>query len=173
MTNFETPVEIIPPKISPVSDEAYRRPAPPMTLPETPAPRVDVPVTEPAEAIPAAADSPVSLDTEPSPRLEGLQEPVPRVDASNLDTSQISVFDLFGLPKPSETQELEAVSGKPVETEILPTTSTRSPRKEAKTTDTTLTDTQQIIRSFVQSQRIGLRVVLRHNLTRLRHPSNR
>jgi uncharacterized membrane protein len=172
VTNFETPVEIIPPKISPVSDDMYRRPTRPETLPETPVPKVDKPATEqkPADITQEMVESPSATNQKPSPPLEGLQEPVPRTDTSNLDTSQISVFDLFGLPKPSETQELEAVAGKPVETETLPTASTASSRKETKAKDTSLTDTQQIIRSFVQSQRVGLRVVLRHNLTRLRHP---
>lgn len=45
----------------------------------------------------------------PAPIPEPRDEPHAR-DLSDEDTSNISVFELFGLPKPSETQEIEAVT---------------------------------------------------------------
>ncbi|NJL57684.1 hypothetical protein HC928_23065 [bacterium] len=66
--------------------------------------------TDTAPAEPTAASSPLiqpGVQTGLSPwELERLPESA----EDDLDTSKVSVFDLFGVPKPSETQESQAVS---------------------------------------------------------------
>ncbi len=70
-------------------------------------------------------------------------ETIPAEVLASMDTREISVFDIFGLPKPSETQELSAVVSQP-----LP-----------------------VVIPMVSGGRVGLRMVQRRKLVRLRRPS--
>ncbi|MEQ8673329.1 MAG: SRPBCC family protein [Aggregatilineales bacterium] len=98
------------------------------------------------------------------------------------DTGQISVFDLFGIPKPSETQQMEAVT---IPQETAPAEQVSSPEpvvvdapvEVAKETPpvpeaisvapTTLQSATQIV---VRSGRTGRRYILRQQLVNLRRP---
>lgn len=63
------------------------------------------PVTEPTQVAQPAVQS-----IQPIESTEAEYE-LPRMkDTAELDTSRISVFEIFGLPKPSETQEMRAVA---------------------------------------------------------------
>jgi hypothetical protein len=79
-------------------------------------------------------------------------------DLSKIDTSQISVFDVFGLPKPSETQEMKAI--------------TVSRSETAKTTQSALLrDEAATVELPYQSEgRVGRRVSARRRLVNIRHP---
>jgi uncharacterized membrane protein len=75
-------------------------PPPPTTIPPVPAPTIATPTPEPI---------------------------VPKIDITKLDkrdTATISVFELFGLPKPSETNEINPVPRDSGEKEITKTTET-------------------------------------------------
>lgn len=78
----------------------------------------------------------LTQDASNTPTQVVSREPIP---PDKLDTREISVFDIFGLPKPSESQELEAV--------VLPAA---QPEKKSVL------------------GRIGLRILLRRKLVKLR-----
>jgi hypothetical protein len=73
-----------------------------------------------------------------------------------MDTSQISVFDVFGLPKPSDTQEMSTISVS--EGEVAKTTQSAILRSEAATVEL----------PFESSERVGRRVLARRRLVKLR-----
>ncbi len=81
-----------------------------------------------------------------------------QTDLSLLDTAQISVFDVFGLPKPSETQEMKAISVQ--ETPAAITTQSTSLRAEATTVEL----------PYESAGRVGRRVIARRNLINVRRP---
>ncbi|MBL8154242.1 MAG: SRPBCC family protein [Anaerolineae bacterium] len=81
-----------------------------------------------------------------------IEEPVP----STSDTSKLSVFDLFGLPKPSESQKIPAV---PIE----------SPRLQTGDYPLVVDEVEPASSSDVPA-RSGLRLRLRRRLVRLRRP---
>jgi hypothetical protein len=132
---------------------------PPGVLPEQP---VIVEIT--------ATDAPVLPQTppnEPSPHIEEvvaevavptvtedvaqkLDEPVPKVDVSKLDTAGMSVFDVFGLPKPSETQE------------IRPVVTASEPIRPTVEAPAVVLPTKSV--------RTGLRLMLRRKHVRVRRP---
>ncbi len=76
----------------------------------------------------------------------------PLVTASSIasmDTAEISVFDLFGLPRPSQTQEMKAVTATLDEPVAVPSS--------------------QIARE-IQYYRMGLRLILRRKRAKVRRP---
>ncbi len=79
-------------------------------------------------------------------------------DLSKLDTSQISVFDVFGLPKPSETQEMKAVSVN--RSDSAKTTQSALLRDEAATVEL----------PYQSEGRVGRRIIARRNLVKVRRP---
>lgn len=79
-------------------------------------------------------------------------------DLSKTDTSQISVFDVFGLPKPSETQEMKAVSVN--RTESAKTTQSALLKDEAATVEL----------PYQSDGRVGRRVSARKKLVKVRRP---
>ncbi len=79
------------------------QPKPVSTLPEPPPPPRPEPVPE------AMAPEP------PPPRLEPM--PVRATPEPQVDVSQLSVFEIFGLPKPSETEAAAAPGPAPIEGE--------------------------------------------------------
>ena len=73
------------------------------------------PVAPKAEEETVAAPPPILSETEavkaaPQATVEPLN---PVRDYSKLDTAQVSVFELFGLPKPSETEKVRAINDEP------------------------------------------------------------
>jgi uncharacterized membrane protein len=98
---------------------------------------------------------------EPTPASEPEPKTVPVVassflDQARMDTSEISVFDVFGLPKPSETQEIRpVVAAEPVS----PVTATVQ--------SVTVVRTGSLP---VETGRTGLRIRLRRRRVRLRRP---
>jgi uncharacterized membrane protein len=106
----------------------------------------------------------VPLAVEPSPTAE-TERPfeLPRIkETSEIDTSKISVFEIFGLPKPSETQEMKAVTALPDRETLI------TPQVIQPPTSTQSTTVVQIVSS---EKRVGLRRVLRRNVVHLRRPS--
>ncbi len=81
----------------------------------TPPPPIETTADSPVQSAPSPIDEkPPAAEQRsqqygPAPIPEPRDEP-PARDLSDEDTSTISVFELFGLPKPSETQEIEAVT---------------------------------------------------------------
>jgi hypothetical protein len=71
------------------------------------APKTD----EPSVELPAFIAPPASVSSEVQPGSSERIQVIPPVTRDKLsDTAKISVFDLFGLPKPSETQEIVALT---------------------------------------------------------------
>lgn len=83
--------------------------------------RSDVHVSEPT---PASAETPSTPEPVQVPKLE-ITEPEklpadspmlsdddfgPKIDTSKLDTREISIWEVFGLPRPSETQRMKAIT---------------------------------------------------------------
>lgn len=85
-------------------------------------------------------------------------DPITAEDLSKMDTSQVSVFDVFGLPKPSETQEMKAVSA--AEGSTAKTTQSAMLKVEAATVEL----------PFKSGGRAGRRVLARRKLVKLRRP---
>jgi hypothetical protein len=130
---------------------------PPGVLPEQP---VIVEIASAAPVLPDAIsnDPPTSLGevlseavapTATEKIVEKSDELAPVVNVSKLDTAAMSVFDVFGLPKPSETQEMRpVVSGSEP---IRPTV-------------------EAVAVGSNKSPRTGLRLMLRRKHVRLRRP---
>jgi hypothetical protein len=73
----------------------------------------------------APAPPPLAIDTEllqpTTPMPQAKIEPLsPNRDISKVDTAQISVFELFGLPKPSETEKVRAIDDAPIAAPPVP-----------------------------------------------------
>ena len=140
-----------------------------------PEPIVEIPVDvpEPVAIIPA-----VPTDPELVARELPLLDDEPTLDSG--DTSQVSVFDIFGIQKQSETQEMRAVELGEVEesTEdiikevvqpeqvIIPEVVAQVIEIVPATTATTVVDKQEVL----SLKRVGKRVLLRQHLVRLRRP---
>lgn len=133
---------------------------PPGTLPEQPVIVEIAPVGESSDSNRGDAVAKMHVESAASQVSgepgENAIAPAPVVEKAPLDTAEVSVFDVFGLPKPSETQEMRAV------TVPAPT----SP----------VTDTVQSIAVVptavlpVDKGRTGMRIRLRRKRVRLRRP---
>lgn len=118
------------------------------------------------------ADIPSSVDVEkptvevPSitAKADEFDYELPRInEPTSLDTSQMSVFEIFGLQKPSETQQMKAVQVQEIESVIsapLITMPTSTPL--ISSTPTTILD--------VSYGRVGRRILLRRAMIKLRKP---
>lgn len=122
--HFDAPV---PPPFNPVSEPEPETSAADFE-PVDAAPTWDPPAPTEAEALPVEpVDVPTRTDTAPPivevpepeqhaessapPASEPLASaPPPVPDTSKLDTAQVSIWEVFGLPRPSETQEMRAVT---------------------------------------------------------------
>jgi len=146
MVVLETP-PIVTPEIS-LSDTASMSPdliKPPGILPDQPmivdiAPAVDTPEKSAGETLLVNFEEAV----------EKFGEPISALDSPKPDTVEVSVFDVFGLPKPSETQEMRAVT--------LPDEPVRATVQSAAI-------------GYMKPPRAGLRLMLRRRRIRLRRPS--
>lgn len=88
---------------------------------------------------------PIEIDSSSQPQPLNSSE-----DTSKFDTAEISVFDIFGLPRPSQTQQIQPVS---VVSEIL----------------TSVNVITEIV-PVVKRGRVGLRLQLRHRQMNVRQP---
>lgn len=120
------------------------------------------PVNEPVSSLAEVVARPVSELPEPiqSKLVEHTpaSEPV-RIEESppsTVDTSKVSVFDLFGLPKPSESQQISAVS-------------IESPRLQTGDYPLVVSEADPVPSSGVPV-RFGLRLKLRRRLVTVRRP---
>lgn len=90
------------------------------------------------------------------------------------DTSQISVFDLFGVPKPSETQEIQGISSNKTrdeETVKQPDVTITPPATiEMQPPDPQGSLPEKESRPISTGTRIGIRLQLRRKLIKIRRP---
>ncbi len=161
--------EFAPPLPSPVTEDAVvSELAASTTLPETadeiPDPfaaanetaRVytDVPtvartITQESHTVSTPVEPTAVVET-PKPMPAASFDPVPSyADTVKMETGEMSVFDLFGIPRPSQTQEMRPVVIPDEVEQIL---------------------TQPAAQITVQPSRIGLRLVLRRKHVKIRRP---
>ncbi|MBI5669724.1 MAG: SRPBCC family protein [Chloroflexi bacterium] len=159
------PVEAAPVSETAVPDEPHVEPEAPPAQPMADAVKTPQPVTP---AVPAHAEATTvheqpsdeaeadrSAETVKTPAVEAsvvdatnaptramVREPIPPEKLAAIDTREVSVFDIFGLPKPSETQE------------HLPAVPSVEVKPEAPV-----------------MRRVGLRLLLRRKLVKLRRPA--
>lgn len=126
----------------------------PKTVQAEPLPRLDEPVEEETAVAPKATTTDTAPMQKPSTAVEPLS---PGHEVSKLDTAKISVFEVFGLEKPSETERMGAIVEKPDEP-------TPAPKGFAD-----LTPIKPDINPEVPRRR-GLRAALRQKLTNVRLP---
>jgi uncharacterized membrane protein len=157
--------------------------APPIAKPEPPVPPIMPPLAKPE--LPAAKTEP-NLQPEKPPLIPAAHTTTsvnPVVDVDKLDTGKISVFEIFGLQKPSETQQLKAVNltvDEVRDTQLSAPTELHMPRVEIKPT---AIDTLEARQEFMVGMstsgdieppefagRSGLRLKQRRNLLALRRP---
>jgi hypothetical protein len=147
-------------------------------LPPVPFPEAEKPPIEPS--IPVASKSELTAEVQlpvpesVSPEPEKVESerpsvtttttastPAPLPDTSRMDTREISVFELFGLPKPSETQEMKAVVVPPPASEIVDV-----PAK----IESVSAPQAVVMNDVLLPRRVGLRIVLRRKRVKLRRP---
>lgn len=93
--------------------------------------------------------------------------------ADDLDSSQVSVFDLFGVQKPSETQENPAVKldeDSPIQPDPEETDPTPVSVVEVEATPTAPARQSPLLKPLENPIRGGLRVRLRQGLVKVRRP---
>lgn len=142
--------------------DAPETPAPAPQPKAEPAPEAQTPPVEPAAAAPpppapAAAPAPVPEPEAEPATVEPVQFPgmPPIPEPSKLDTGAVSVFEVFGLPKPSETQQMRAIQAEEAARAAAATPEADPPAARA---------TQESARP----PRMGLRILLRRKKRRLR-----
>lgn len=167
VTEVKTPTVEPPPAVTEVKapveppvTEARVEPPPAVTEVKTPTvkppPTVETPPS-PVEAPPPAVEPPPPAPTD---KVRATST-IPTI-TDTADTAKVSVFELFGLPKPSETQEIQAVKI-PSELPDVPTALIETP--EALKTQAT-----KVVGIIDTPSRIGLRLRLRRKLINLRRP---
>lgn len=99
--------------------------------------------------------------TETTPELNYINQQ----EDSETDTGKVSVFDVFGLPKPSETQELRAVhvaQQDPLDRKLFDTDNQVVQSINLETSDQSAENTQKL--------RVGMRASLRKKRVNIRYP---
>lgn len=147
---------------SPAFESALQKPDEPVRIQEKQeeaAPSTDAQWKMPeaetsADALPKTETAPAETQEPPL----SLQKSTSERELSKLDTAQVSVFEVFGLPKPSETQEIRTVEPKAAVLEPAPTSEDTSPHTVVKAAQA------------VGIYRRGGRVLMRRRLVRLRYP---
>lgn len=183
---YVPPPLLTPPPITPIDTPAVKpitENVPPVlkTTPDTAPPLTEPPVkiSEPApdplsdtahkarqDTAPIAAMYPTPAEVQPVVKVT----PAPRRDKL-MDTSRISVFEIFGLPKPSETQELTpiAVDEKgdpiPVSTTPTPTAAVESP---AATPAPVAAASTVAAPTVSEARRLGRRALMRRKAVKVR-----
>jgi hypothetical protein len=166
-----TPAAAIPPvTFTETPRESVKTPTPAEAIPPvtiTEAPRELLKTPTPAEAIP-----PVTITETPR---ESLKTPTPAAaipPVTARDTASISVFDLFGIPKPSETQEARQIT---VETPPAPAAEPVAVPAPAVTPDTgrqpaVVQTVRRVDQPAAPFGRTGMRLRIRHRRIHVRRP---
>ena len=139
-------------------------------------PEVEIPAIddEPktVAATPVVAEPEAVLDTTPAPAIDAPSQSEPQESVSPSDQSEpeaegksVTIWEIFGVPRPSETQETDAVGSK------------IEPIAEPVGAEALKTNAAEAIPSYLEqtsfprgSTRVGLRIVLRRRLVRVRRP---
>ncbi len=103
-------------------------------------------------------------DAIPEPSFE--LEPIEQEPDDIRDTSTVSVFDLFGVPKPSESQQMPAV--KLDEPENIPEPEALPPQSIQQVAQEVVQTPKQP--SDEQPKRVGVRLLMRRRLINIRRP---
>lgn len=144
-------------------------PVEPVTTPPDPKP----------EPIPVLTPPPSTVRQEAAPPVEPTPEPPKTPD--KLDTTTVSVFDLFGIPRPSATQETQAVKVENAEPTPMPAEVISPAPKPSESSAVEVvepvraTSTSIMVKVEYQDEtprygRVGLRYKLRWESVRLRRP---
>lgn len=134
----------------------------------TPEAEPEIPIT--------ASNVPDEPSTAAEPVLELLDEEFSgQIDTRELDSAKISVFELFGIPKPSDTQETPRIEIPQITdaTDLLMAIvdlPMELPKSEAATLSNTVTTIMPRL-SASQSEPVGLRWLLRRQMVSVRRPS--
>jgi hypothetical protein len=106
--------EAKPPARAPLNEPDFLRDMPEQ-LPQNLAPIPQAPIAPKQEEETAAAPPQLPVETEVAKPLPAAKvEPLSTGrDYNKMDTAQVSVFELFGLPKPSETEKVRAINDEP------------------------------------------------------------
>jgi len=154
--------EVAPTSVSAESEDLSRFEPPRRESTETQPAVVSVPATEVETATEQHQRVQVESDAGESQAESVVEQPavaepvLSPEELAMMDTSQISVFDVFGLPKPSDTQEMRKISVS--EAEAITTTQSAVLRAEASTVEL----------PYGSSGRVGRRVLTRRNMVKLR-----
>lgn len=121
----------------------------------------------PAEFVDENAPATAPVASEPEETQPYALEPLP----DDTDSSTLSVFDLFGLPKPSETQQMRAVTSEETTPPPAPTTSAPTPPRN-KPVSVAVEDPQPQPTEKPQQSggRIGMRIIMRRRLIKIKRP---
>jgi uncharacterized membrane protein len=117
---------------------------------------------------PAAQHALQPPSVEPLSTTEAEIQSLEEKPASELDTARISVFDLFGIPKPSETQEMRKVAERDTQEHAAAVPATAPAAEQVPPVEPTAAITRPA--APVSISRTGLRVRLRRRRTHLRRP---
>jgi hypothetical protein len=163
--------------------QVVAQPPRPQTEPERPAASLSpAPVEQPAinpVTKPPTAPTAMPVQPEPKPELN------PVVDSPKSDTSRMSVFEIFGLQKPSETQQMRAVQlakeireqlTAPTQERLNPVATVRSLYSDEEKAERDAFMANMPSAGDVQASdlgRSGLRSRMRQNLLALRRPKKR
>jgi hypothetical protein len=154
---------------------------PPVVSFEAPPAKTD---TQPNQSIFEEAPKPP-----PTPADAGLMQPLR--DISKLDTAQISIWEVFGVPRPSETQEIQPIKTETISAPVPQVEKTPSPEPETKVEETALPEAaiepvialesnERVVAmpipvptptppsSVADAPIVGLRIVMRRKLVKLR-----
>lgn len=168
-TPVEAPTVEAPKAVEPIA------PLVPVAVNEPPTQSTDTRQHTPAPPAPledtsqkTALDTSPMLVTYPTPSEVAVVKPASKPRRDRLtDTAKISVFDVFGLPKPSETQEIRAIrtdaDGNPIPVELAVEAA------PAAVVATTPSATPQQ-NGIPDARRYGKRALLRRQLVKVRQP---
>jgi hypothetical protein len=159
-----------PPEEATLSDVAHEAP------PSAHAVVHDAPATSSYDAVTQPiqpAEPAVESEPEPAPQaIPGVSEvtkgiaPVAEHDAASLDTSQLSIWEIFGVQRPSDTQEHRAAKD---DTDALePPIEAEGASSEPQVSGVVSVDLSREL--LLPPQRIGLRMHLRRSSVKLRRP---
>jgi hypothetical protein len=136
--------------------------APPQSAPVQPesVPPAEPPVSESEEVQPGDTQPRIATESQeqlaPSAAETGPTIPEPELDPSKMDTAKVSVFDIFGVPKPSDTEEVKTITLSPPQTTAVSPATPPPPVQSTQPSDA------------AAGSRTGLRVRFRRRLIRIR-----
>lgn len=139
--------------------------------------QAQTPPVQAEEPVPQAAASSEPIVSEDSDEIDAdavYTDPLPGLETSTTDdSSKVSVFEVFGLPKPSETEKLTAIQEAEIFSLPIDLTAEPDPVIEANTEQLkAFTDDAPIVPDVEPEapKRTGLRASLRRKKTRVRLP---